>query len=95
MAGDDDVLHPVVVHEWLEPAEPEQRVEDRPRECVLFGDGQGGHPGVDAVGDGGLDEVEHDRPSQFLLRHLVEPPTVSGDGLTELLRRLGAQSRDQ
>lgn len=47
------------------------------------------------VGDRGLDEVKHNCPSQFLLRHFVEPPTVSGDGLTELLRRLGAQSRDQ
>ena len=38
--GDDDVLHPVVVDERLEPAETEQRVEDRPRQRVLLAAGQ-------------------------------------------------------
>ena len=57
--------------------------------------GQGRHPGVHPVGDGGLDQVEHDRASQLLLRDLVEPTTVGRDRLTELLGGLRAQGRDE
>ena len=94
VAGDDDVLHPVVIHKRLEPAEPEQRVEDRPGQRVLFGaTAERRQPGVDPVGHRGLDQVEHDRASELLLRGLVEAATVGGDRLAELLRGLRAQSR--
>ena len=37
VAGDDDVLHRVVIHQRLEPAEPEQGVVDRAHQRVLLG----------------------------------------------------------
>ena len=51
--------------------------------------------GVHAVGHRRLDEVEHDRPAELLLRRLVEPSAVRGDGLAELLGGLRAQRGDE
>src|SRR3954453_4864041 len=74
MAGDDDVLHPVVVDQRLQPAEPEQRVEDRASQAALLG----GRPrGVAGVGPFGQ-RPTHDQPTHpasGVPLLAVEPPT--------------------
>jgi hypothetical protein len=89
VAGDDDVLHPVVIDQRLEPAEPEQRVEHRAGQGSLLRHRPGGPSGVDGFRERRLDEVEDDRAAHLLLSGAIEPATVCGDGLAELLGRLG------
>ena len=94
VADDDDVLDVVVVDQRLESAEPEERVEDRLRRRLLAGGAPRAVAGVDVVGHRRLDEIQHDRPAELLLRGLVEPAPVGGDGLAQLLGRPSAQLGD-
>ena len=85
VADDDDVLDPVVIHQWLEPTEPEQGVEDRLGGGLLARQTPGDLTGVDCVSHRRLDEIQHDRPTKLLLRGLVESTPVGCDRLAQLL----------
>ena len=94
MADDDDVLDVVVVDERLKSTEPEERVEDRLCRCLLARGAPRAASGVDVLGHRRLDEIQDDRPAELLLRRLVEPAPIGGDGLAQLLGRPGAQLGD-
>ena len=85
----------VVVNQRLQPAQPEQGVEHRPGQRVLLRDRPGRVAGVDPIRDRRLDQIQHDGAAEFLLGCPVEPPSVGGDRLAQLLRRLCPQCRDE
>ena len=95
VTDDDDVLDPVVVDQWLEAAEPEQRVEHGLGGRLLLRGAPRPMAGVDGLGHRRFDQVQNDRPAEFLLRLLVQTGAIRLHGLAQLLRRLSTQRRDQ
>ena len=95
VADDDDVLDPVVVDQRLKPAEPEQGVEDRLSRRLLPNGAPRALAGIGSIGHRRLDQVKDDRAAELLLSIPVEPATVRGDRLAQLLGRLGTQRGDE
>src|SRR5665648_839554 len=85
----------LVVDQRLQPPQPEQGVEDRLGQDVLIGQ----RPRIPASGEIlrglALQQLEDDRAAQFLLPGPVQAAPVCSDRGAELVRGLGAETRDQ
>ena len=66
VSQDDDVLHPVVIHQRLQPAQPEQRVEHRLRQRLLLGPRPRRTPRGHLLLRRRIKQVGDDRPPQLL-----------------------------
>ena len=83
VAGDDDVLHPVVVDQRLEPPQPEQGVLDRCCQRVLLHGRPGRDTGIDPLGGLGLEQLDDDGAAAV--------PLLVAGGVGALLAQCGGQ----
>ena len=95
MAGDDDVLDPVVVDQRLQPPQPEQGVEDRLRDSVLLRHRPRPVAGGQVLLGLGLQQVKDDGAAQLLLSLPVQMARLLAQRSAQPLRRLRPQPRHQ